>query len=448
MPRLFGTDGVRGLAGRDITAELALHLASAAARVLAAGVEGRRGHAIIGADSRISGGYLAAAVGAGLAEAGMDVLDAGMLPTPGLAYLAASGDVDLAVMLSASHNPMEDNGIKFFARGGNKVPDRVEDEIEALLNSPWERPTGAEVGRITQDPGAVSRYVDHVVRAAPKRLDGLSVVLDCANGAASEVGPAVFSQLGARVFATGCEPDGLNINAGVGSTHPEALSAAVVAHGADAGFAFDGDADRCLAVDADGELVSGDHILAILALALRERGALAHDTVVATIMSNLGFHHAMTREGISVVTTCVGDRYVLEEMLAQGHSLGGEQSGHVIISEHSTTGDGLLTAVQLASRMTSTRRTMADLASVMEVLPQTLVNVGDVDKRRTQEDAEVQAAVSAAKELLGGSGRVLLRPSGTEPLVRVMVEATTQVQADEVAGELARVVRERLGLSA
>ncbi|MDR3202951.1 MAG: phosphoglucosamine mutase [Bifidobacteriaceae bacterium] len=446
MARLFGTDGVRGLVGRDITAELALGLAGAAARVLAkAGAFGdRRPRAVVGADSRISGDMLTAAVSAGLAGAGVDVLDVGVLPTPGLAHLTATEDVDLGVMLSASHNPMEDNGIKFFARGGYKLPDHVEDAIEAQLEEPWERPTGAAVGRIRADHLSALAYVDHLVATAPVRLDGLRVVLDCANGAASEVGPEVFRRLGAGVTVTASAPDGTNINVGVGSTHPAGLQAAVVADGADLGFAFDGDADRCLAVDHAGALVDGDQIMGILAVALRERDALVGQTLVTTVMSNIGLHRAMEGHGIALKVTDVGDRYVLEEMLRGGHNLGGEQSGHVIMTEFGTTGDGVLTALQIAARTQLCGRPLAELAAVVPVFPQVLVNVPDVDKSRAETDPELAAAVAEAEARLGLTGRVLLRPSGTEPLVRVMVEAATAAEARAEAHALAAVVRARL----
>jgi phosphoglucosamine mutase len=448
MPRLFGTDGVRGLAGRDVTAELAVKLADAATRVLARGqgFSGRKPRAIMGNDSRVSGGYLGAAVAAGLAGAGVDVVDVGTLPTPGLAYLTATQGFDLGVMLSASHNPMSDNGIKFFGRGGLKLPDAVEDEIASVLGESWERPTGAAAGSITADHWAARTYAEHLVKSAPTPLHGLTVVLDCANGASYEVAPEVFRRLGARVIATAAAPDGLNINADVGSTHPEALAKAVVEAGADAGFAFDGDADRCLGVDAAGEIVSGDQIMAILALAFAERGALARDQIVATVMSNLGLHQAMARAGIGIVTTDVGDRYVLEEMLRGGYCLGGEQSGHVIMTEFGTTGDGVLTAVQVAARMAASGEPLAKLAGVMANQPQVLVNVPDVDKARVGQDPVLAEAVAAAEARLGQRGRVLLRSSGTEPLVRVMVEAPTQDEADAEADRLALVVRQRLGL--
>jgi phosphoglucosamine mutase len=448
MARLFGTDGIRGLANRDLTAELALDLSVAAAHVLAeAGAfEGHRPLAVVGRDSRASGEFLQAAVVAGLASAGVDVLRVGVLPTPAVAALTAVHEADLGVMISASHNPMPDNGIKFFARGGVKLDDSVEDAVEARLGEPWERPLGRGVGRVREDhSGAVRQYVDHVVVAAPQRLDGLRLVVDCANGAASETTPSALTALGAQVRAIHAEPDGWNINDGCGSTHMDDLLRAVVEDGADAGIAHDGDADRCLAVDAQGNVVDGDQILAVLAMAMRERGVLAHDTVVATVMSNEGFRVAMRAAGIRVIDTAVGDRYVLEAMRAGGYNLGGEQSGHVILADHATTGDGLLTAVHLLGEVARTGGSLAELAAVVQRLPQVLVNVPDVDKSRVDTDPALLEAVEWAEAELAGVGRVLLRSSGTEPLVRVMVEAPTPEQAEGVADRLAHVVRERLG---
>ncbi len=450
--RVFGTDGVRGLANGSLTAELALDLSVAAAHVLgeAGAFEGHPGRArpvaVVGRDTRVSGQFLQAAVVAGLASAGVDVLDLGVLPTPGVAYLTAALDSDLGVMISASHNPMPDNGIKFLARGGLKLDDAVEEAIEQRLREPWTRPTGAGVGRITSYDAAVDDYARHLVASVPGPLAGLKVVLDCAQGAASVAGPQALRAAGAEVVAICAEPDGLNINDGCGSTHLAVLQAAVREHGADAGFALDGDADRCLAVDHTGTVVDGDQILAILALALREQGRLVDDTVVVTVMSNLGFVQAMQREGVKVEQTRVGDRYVLESMKAHGYSLGGEQSGHVILSDHATTGDGLLTALQVLARMARTGRTLADLAAVMVRLPQVLLNVPDVDRTRSETDPELLAAVRAEEEQLGGTGRVLLRPSGTEALVRVMVEAESPDRAHAVATRLAEVVRNRLAL--
>lgn len=451
MARLFGTDGVRGTANQVLTAELALQLSVAAAQVLGetGQFEGHRPVALVARDPRASGEFLEAAVVAGLASAGVDVVRVGVVPTPAAAYLVNALDADLGVMLSASHNPMPDNGIKFFSRGGVKLDDHLEDEIERVLGEgDHPRPTGAGVGRVGDDPGAVEAYVAHLVASlgGDSSLHGLKVVLDCANGAASMTGPAAFEAQGATVTTIHAEPDGLNINENCGSTHLGDLQRTVVEAGADVGFAFDGDADRCLAVDAAGNVVDGDQILAILALALREAGALHSDTVVATVMSNLGFLHAMKAHGVRVDATKVGDRYVLESMNANGFTLGGEQSGHVIMSEFATTGDGVLTALHVAARMVRTGRTLADLGAVMTRLPQVMINVPGVNKARAGIDPGVNAAVTAASRELGESGRVLLRPSGTEPLVRVMVEATSLERATEVAERLAAVVKARLSL--
>ncbi len=449
MGRLFGTDGVRGLANRDLTAELALDLSVAAAHVLAEAGEfqGHRPMAVVGRDPRASGEFLEAAVVAGLASAGVEVSRLGVLPTPAVAYLTADLGADLGVVLSASHNPMPDNGIKFFARGGHKLGDALEDSVEQRLRAPWERPIGAEVGRVRDAPEAGARYVEHLLGTLPARLDRIRVVVDGANGAASRVGPAAFRAAGATVTAINCTPDGLNINNDCGSTHLAPLQAAVLEAGADLGVAFDGDADRCLAVDAAGQVVDGDQILAVLALALRDRSLLRGQTVVGTVMSNLGFVQAMLREQIAVKQTKVGDRYVLEAMHAGSYALGGEQSGHVIMADHATTGDGVLTALQLAARVAETGKPLAELAAVMTRLPQTLVNVAGVDKSRVDSDADVAAAVRAAEQELGSSGRVLLRPSGTEPLVRVMVEAESAERAEQVAASLADTVRRALALS-
>jgi len=441
MSRLFGTDGIRGLANGDLTPELATAVAVASARVLGAATP-RRPVAVVGRDPRASGEMLAAAVVAGLASAGADVLRAGVLPTPGVAHLVAECGADFGVMLSASHNPMPDNGIKLFARGGHKLPDPVEDEIETRLAEAWRRPTGAGVGRIRDLPEAVEHYADHLLGTVPvdTPLTGLHVVVDCAHGAASAVAPLVYARAGAKVTTIAAEPDGLNINDGCGSTHTDGLVRAVVGHGADAGIAHDGDADRCLAVAADGTLVDGDAILAICALAMRETGRLRHETVVATVMSNLGFHHAMREHGIAVATTPVGDRYVLERLRADGLSLGGEQSGHLVFTDLATTGDGILTALQLLTRVAAAGRPLAELAAVVRRLPQVLLNVPVSDKARVAGSAAVRAAVAAAEAELDDRGRVLLRPSGTEQLVRVMVEAPTHEQAEAVAGRLATVV--------
>ncbi|MER5877017.1 phosphoglucosamine mutase [Streptomyces sp. NPDC060235] len=452
MGRLFGTDGVRGVANADLTAELALGLSVAAAHVLAeAGTfEGHRAVAVVGRDPRASGEFLEAAVVAGLASAGVDVLRVGVLPTPAVAYLTGALGADLGVMLSASHNAMPDNGIKFFARGGHKLADELEDRIEGVYEehrtgAPWDRPTGAGVGRVNSYDQGFDQYVAHLIGVLPNRLDGLKVVLDEAHGAASRVSPEAFARAGAEIITIGAEPDGLNINDGCGSTHLELLKAAVVEHGADLGIAHDGDADRCLAVDHTGDEIDGDQILAVLALAMRERSVLRSGTVVATVMSNLGFKLAMEREGLALVQTAVGDRYVLEEMKRHGYALGGEQSGHVIVLDHATTGDGTLTGLLLAARVAQSGRTLRDLASVMERLPQVLINVPDVDRTRVNTSAELATAVADAERELGSTGRVLLRPSGTEPLVRVMVEAADIEHARSVAARLADAVKSALG---
>ncbi|MGK5551649.1 phosphoglucosamine mutase [Actinomadura kijaniata] len=446
MGRLFGTDGVRGLANRDLTAPLAMDLSVAAARVLgeAGAFEGHRPVAVVGRDPRASGEFLEAAVVAGLASAGVDVLRLGVLPTPAVAFLTHALDADLGVMLSASHNPAPDNGIKFFDRSGHKLPDEIEDRVEAALGTDWEPPTGSGVGRVREAHGAVEQYVAHLLSTLPVSLDGLKVVVDCANGASYEVAPEVLRRAGAEVITIGAAPDGLNINAGVGSTHLDALKRAVRENGADAGIANDGDADRCLAVTATGEEVDGDQIMAILATELREAGKLAGDTVVATVMSNLGFKIAMREAGLTVIETAVGDRYVLEAMRERGFNLGGEQSGHVIMLDHATTGDGVLTGLHLLAAMARRKRTLDELAGVMTRLPQVLVNVKGVDKDRAGTSPELAAAVAEAEAELGDTGRVLIRPSGTEPMVRVMVEAATSDQATAVAERLAGVVRAAL----
>ncbi|MEJ7648462.1 MAG: phosphoglucosamine mutase [Nakamurella sp.] len=463
MGRLFGTDGVRGLANVDLTPSLALRLATSAARVLTAlsggravesspgraeqlgaipstPVRRRRPLAVIGRDPRASGEMLESAVAAGLASAGMDVVLLGVLPTPGVAHLTADVGADLGVVISASHNAMPDNGIKIFGPGGHKLEDAVEDAIEADMAAEHVLPTGDGVGRITTDHAAVSRYTDHLLVSTPHSLAGLTVVVDCAHGASSSVAPEVYRRAGARVIVIAGEPDGLNINEGVGSQHLDGLRAAVLEHGADLGIAHDGDADRCLAIAADGSVVDGDAILALLALYLQERGELEFGTVVTTVMANLGFHEAMSKAGIAVRTTAVGDRYILKEMREGGFSLGGEQSGHFVMSDHATTGDGLLTALFLMGRVASSGISLANLARVVTRFPQVLINVRVTDKA-VAESAPVLSAVQDAVAELGSSGRVLLRPSGTEPLVRVMVEAATAETAQAVAERVAQVVR-------
>lgn len=444
MGALFGTDGVRGLANRDITAELALALSVSAAHILSD--VGARRTAVVGRDPRASGEFLEAAVVAGLASAGMDVVRVGVLPTPAVAFLTQAHGADLGVMLSASHNAMPDNGIKFFTGQGAKLPDEVEDQIEQRLHEDWLRPVGQNVGRVADDGAADGEYIGHLLSTLTSPLHGLKVVVDGANGAASLVAPVAYREAGAEVVEIHCRPDGYNINRDCGSTGMGDLVDAVLAHGADLGVAHDGDADRCLAVDARGNVVDGDQLMAILALALRDSGRLPGDTVVATVMANLGFKQAMARHGVSVVETAVGDRYVLEAMVGGGFTLGGEQSGHILLLDHATTGDGVLTALQVMSRLSATGRSLADLAGVMTRLPQVLINVDGVDKDALDTSGPVQEHVAAAQARLGADGRILLRKSGTEPLVRVMVEAVQAETAERVAAELADVVRTHLAL--
>ena len=434
---LFGTDGVRGVANVDLTAELALDLAVAAAHVLGevGAISKIRPKAIVGQDSRASGEFLEAAIVAGLASAGVDVYKVGILPTPAIAHLVASSGADLGVMISASHNPMPDNGIKFFAKGGGKLDDALELAIENRLNEPWDRPVGKGVGRVIVDESAAERYIYHLLSSLSVNLSGIKVVVDCANGAASEVAPEVYARAGAEVIAISNQPNGLNINDNCGSTHLENLIAEVKKQGADLGIAHDGDADRCLAIDADGNLVDGDYILAILAKEWKVQ------TVVGTVMTNLGFIKAMTENGISFEKTPVGDRYVLENMLANGHKLGGEQSGHIIMRDFANTGDGLLTALQLMSVMAKSKKSLSELAKIMVRFPQVLINVDGVNKANLTTSKAIAAAIGDNESKLGANGRILLRASGTEPLVRVMVEAESEVVAGEIAKTLATLVR-------
>jgi phosphoglucosamine mutase len=447
MARLFGTDGVRGTANREITAEFAMRLAQAAAIVLGASAKerGERPRAVLAHDPRTSSDFISSAVSAGLASSGIDVYDAGVLPTPAAAYLTADLDADFGVMISASHNAAPDNGIKFFSRGGHKLPDATEDQIEAELGNAL-TPIGAEVGRVVRFADAEDRYLIHLLGAVPNRLDGLKVVLDCANGAASAISPDAFTNAGAQVIVIGADPDGNNINQGCGSTHLSALQAAVIEAKADLGIAHDGDADRALAVDHEGKIVDGDHIMAILALSEKASGSLARNTLVTTVMSNLGLKIAMREAGIELVETAVGDRYVLEAMREGGYTLGGEQSGHVIFSQFAATGDGILTGLLLAAEVARTKKSLSDLAKVMTTLPQVLINVPGVDKSRVYQDAELNDLVAQATSELGESGRVLLRPSGTEDLVRVMVEAKDLGTAQSWAERISLMVERQLAL--
>ena len=443
---LFGTDGIRGLANVDLTAELALNVAVAAAHILveSLGDTNKRPRAIVGQDSRASGEFLEAAVVAGLTSAGVDVYRVGVLPTPAIAYLVAQSGADLGVMISASHNPAPDNGIKLFARGGEKLADSLEAAIEARMGEPWQRPTGAHVGRVIEDSSAREKYIAHLLASVQTPLAGIKVVVDCANGAASFVAPLALEKAGATVIAIANTPNGLNINDGVGSTHLDFLRDAVLKNKADIGIAHDGDADRCLAIDAEGNTIDGDYILAILAQGFQSRGKLAQSTVVATVMSNLGFLNAMKEIGINVTKTAVGDRYVLENMLENNYTLGGEQSGHIIMREFSGTGDGLLTALQLIAEMARSKKSLKELASIMQRFPQVLINVSGVAKEKLDSSIAINAAVAKFEAELGDAGRILLRASGTEPLVRVMVEAQSDSIAKEIAAKLAKVVEEEL----
>ena len=448
MGRLFGTDGVRGAANTELTPELAFRLGKAAG-IWFKKADGRQPEILIGRDTRLSGQMLEAALAAGICSAGGNAVLAGILPTPAIAYLTSNNDFDAGVVISASHNPFGDNGIKFFAHDGRKLPDSVEDEIAAIAladDEPGTRPAGAEVGRIRPvEDNLLNCYVDHVVAAAGTKLSGLKVVLDCANGAAYEVAPAVLRRLGAAVTVLCDEPDGININAGCGSTHLEKLQRAVVELGADVGVAHDGDADRCLMVDGRGQVIDGDVIMAICAAELKKKGKLVDNTLVVTVMSNLGLHVAMRNIGVRCEVTAVGDRYVLESMINNGYVLGGEQSGHVIFADFATTGDGLITATQVLAVMQKTNRTLANLASIMTVFPQVLVNVRVKSKDGWETNTAIRRAIAEAEAKLGDTGRILVRPSGTEPLIRVMAEGPDQGELDALAAAVAEVVVQELG---
>jgi phosphoglucosamine mutase len=443
---LFGTDGVRGLANGFLTAELALDLSIAAAHILGelGAFAGHRPKAIVGQDSRASGEFLEAAVVAGLASAGVDVYRVGILPTPAIAHLVAESGADLGVMLSASHNPMPDNGIKFFAKGGGKLDDALEAAIEKRMGESWQRPTGRNVGRVINDDSAAERYIFHLLNSLTMNLGGIKVVVDCANGASSRVAPKTYTRAGAEVIAISHEPDGWNINENCGSTHLENIKAKVLETGADLGIAHDGDADRCLAIDSHGNEVDGDFIMAILAADWQSRGLLKNETIVGTVMSNLGFFKAMEALDINVETTPVGDRYVLEKMLADDFVLGGEQSGHIIMRHYANTGDGLLTALHLMQAVKSSGKPLSELSKVMERFPQELINVKGVDKEKLSTSAKLKSEIELRQAELGTSGRILVRASGTESLVRVMVEAKSADSAKRMAEELAALVRSEL----
>jgi len=440
---LFGTDGVRGVANVDLTAELAVDLAIAAAHVLGeiGAFAGHRPKAIVGQDSRASGDFLEAAVVAGLTSAGVDVYRVGVLPTPAVAFLVKESGADLGVMISASHNPMPDNGIKFFAKGGDKLADQVEAQIEARLGEPWDRPTGLNVGRIIFDEAAKERYITHLLSTIYTKLTGLKVIVDCANGAASTVAPSLYERAGATVTAISATPTGWNINENCGSTHLDNLISEVKKAGADVGIAHDGDADRCLLVAKNGEVIDGDYILNILATAYLADGKLNKKAVVGTVMSNLGFIKSMESLGIKFEKTAVGDRYVLEKMLENDYTLGGEQSGHVIMRQFSNTGDGLLTALQVMQVVAKSKKSLFELASTMKKYPQILINVKDVVKEKLESSVKIKDAILESEKQLAGVGRVLLRASGTESLVRVMVEANDLELAQKIADSLVQLVR-------
>lgn len=449
MARLFGTDGVRGVANTELTPELAMALGKAGAYVLAE--QSERPLILIAKDTRISGDMLEDALAAGILSMGGDVIKVGVLPTPGIAYLVRKLNADAGVVISASHNPFEYNGIKFFNGDGFKLDDAIEDEIEAIVTGKKEIPqneiSGASLGRIITPSESVSEmYAEFVKSTAGVRLDGMKIVLDCANGASSALAEDIFRDLGADVSVICREPDGININDACGSTHPEKLCEAVLREKAAAGLAFDGDADRLIAVDETGTPVDGDRVISICAKLLKEEGRLKNDAVTVTVMSNLGFHKRAEELGMNVEVTAVGDRYVLENMRATGCVIGGEQSGHIIFLEHSTTGDGMIAALQLLRACIKSGKSLSELASEMPIYPQVLINakVKNENKHSYMEDSEVSAAIEAAEKEMDGEGRVLIRPSGTEPLVRVMLEGNDTEKIRGLAAEIAKLIEERL----
>ncbi|MBE0576301.1 MAG: phosphoglucosamine mutase [Desulfuromonadales bacterium] len=447
--QLFGTDGVRGIANmHPMTTEMAMQLGRAAAYVFKH--DDRRSRIVIGKDTRLSGYMIENALAAGICSMGVDVLLVGPLPTPGIAFITASMRADAGVVISASHNPYQDNGIKFFARDGFKLPDELELQIEDLIFSDRMnslRPTAEDVGKAFRVDDAIGRYIVFLKNTFPRELDltGLKIVLDCAHGAAYRVAPAVLEELGAKVYAYGVKPDGTNINADCGSTHPEVISAAVREHGADLGIALDGDADRCIFVDEHGNEVDGDHIMAICGIDMIKRNLLPHNTVVGTVMSNMGLDIALRQAGEQVVKTDVGDRYVVEEMRRSGYRFGGEQSGHLVFFDHNTTGDGMISALQVLAILQTSGKPLSELASVMTALPQVLVNVRVRERRNIEEMPEVCKLIKDIEGRLGDSGRVLIRYSGTEPLMRIMLEGENQVEITSMANEIALLVKNLIG---
>lgn len=445
MGRLFGTDGVRGIANKELTPELAFYLGKAGAKVLSK--FHKKPLFVIGRDTRISGDMLEAAVVAGLCSSGADVVKVGIVPTPAVAYLTRHFKADAGIVISASHNPVEYNGIKFFDSRGYKLPDELEDEIEEIVhNGDFEKnpPIGAEVGRVYEKDG-LSSYVDYVVSLFGENyFKGFNVALDCANGASFKAAPLVFERLGAKLTVINNEPDGCNINVKCGSTHPEVLSQFVKDKDFDIGFTFDGDADRLIAVDEEGEVVNGDHVMAIWASHLKETGRLLKDTVVATVMSNMGLEVALRKMGIKMVRTKVGDRYVMEEILKNGYIFGGEQSGHIIFLDHNTTGDGIITAVNLLAVLKEKNKKLSELKNIMQVFPQVLINVKVKSKEEYEKNDEIKEEIKKAERELGENGRIVVRPSGTEPLIRVMVEGEKEDIINSIAKRVADVIQKAL----
>jgi len=444
MRELFGTDGVRGVANRDLTPELAYKIGRAGAYTLTRNAKRPvKPAVVIGKDTRISGDMLEAALIAGICSVGVDVLRVGVMPTPAIAFLTRDLKAAAGVVISASHNPVEDNGIKFFAATGYKLPDEVEIEIERLIREgipDFNRPVGSEIGSVREIADAGDRYVRFAASTVNCSLEGLKIVIDCANGAASVLSPRIFRELGAEVIPVYSNPDGININKDCGSTHPTVVAGKVAEYGADLGLAHDGDADRVIAVDEEGSIVDGDHIMVICGTHLKRKGKLPQDTVVVTVMSNLGLRLGLKNENIRVLETQVGDRYVMEELLKCGATFGGEQSGHIIFLEHNTTGDGIVTGLQLAAVVRETGKTLSELAAQMERLPQVLVNVRVIDKTAAMEAQEVTEAIRRGEEVLGDTGRILVRPSGTEPKVRVMAEGPDEKQLEEIVEGIAVII--------
>lgn len=446
MGKYFGTDGVRGVANRELTPELAYKIGRCGGYVLTGQAD--KPKVVIGLDTRISGPMLEAALIAGLLSIGASVVRLGVVSTPAVAYLTRELKADAGVMISASHNPVQDNGIKFFGGDGFKLSDETELEIERLIDAPEDnlpRPEGGDIGSVTTDEEAKLRYLAYLKTTITSRFDGLKVVLDCANGSAYELAPIVFRELGADVITVGAEPDGKNINAGVGSTHPEYLREQVLAHGAQLGLSFDGDADRLIAIDETGEEVDGDYILCICGDRMKRDGKLAGDTIVTTVMANIGFFKAAMQLGLKTAQTAVGDRYVMEEMRRGGYNLGGEQSGHVIFLDYNTTGDGILTALQLVDTLVASGKKLSELKRLMSKYPQVLVNVRVADKGLYAGNEAIAAVVGDVERELGDNGRVLVRPSGTESLIRVMAEAPDKAQVEAYVARIADVVKQQLG---